>query len=349
MAWRYRKSFMPLPGVHITVGSPGSGNAVQVSLVLPTPQVDPVTPTIPSELSPILAPIRSAGSASLTTGNLLEFKQLLEQAHHLREDLAQDLARTKRHEKDASYELASWDRSWLKRTVFRRRYRALKEEVEILRGTHRELEKQQQQARLQTKVDIPPLATAAYARLKEAFVRLTSSQCIWDTIGQRSTNQIADRTSASRQVQRVRVHFRAGTCDLIDSQWQVPRLDNANGGDLFLYPAFILFFASGERFSLLEYRDLTIVTSVSQFIEDEQVPSEAKRIGSTWLKTNKDGTPDRRFKDNREVPIVEYGKMNLTTSTGMNEEYMVSNLAALAAFVAAFEAMKLALAGEAVD
>lgn len=349
MTWRYRKSFTPLPGVHITVGPPGSGAAIHVSLIQPTPRADPIAPTIPSELLPTLAPIRSASSASLTTDNLLEFKQLLEQAHRLREDLAQDLSRTKRHEKDASYELASWDRSWFKRTFFRRRYRALKEEVEVLGGTRRELEEQHQQARLQTRVDVHPLASEAFAKLGEAFVRLTSCQCIWDTIGQRSTNQIAERTAASRQIQRVRVHFRTGGCDLINSQWQVPRLDNANGGDLFLYPAFILFFASAEGFSLLEYRDLTIVTGVSQFIEDEQVPSDSKCVGSAWLKTNKDGSPDRRFKDNREVPIVEYGKMNLTTSTGMNEEYMVSNLAALQAFVAAFEAMKQALAGEAVD
>lgn len=105
-----------------------------------------------------------------------------------------------------------------------------------------------------------------------------------------------------------------------------------------------LYFASAERLPLLGYRDPTIVASVSQFIEDEQAPSEAKRIGRTWLKTNKDGTLDRHFKDNREVPIVEYGKMDLTSCTGMNEEYMVSNLAALSAFVAAFETMKQALA-----
>jgi hypothetical protein len=99
-----------------------------------------------------------------------------------------------------------------------------------------------------------------------------------------------------------------------------------------------------EAFALLEYKDVQLLSSPTRFIEEEPLPSDSKIVGETWAKTNKDGTPDRRFKDNYQIPIAQYGKLSLTSGTGMNEEYMVSNLERTESFAKAWSELANAVA-----
>ena len=64
---------------------------------------------------------------------------------------------------------------------------------------------------------------------------------------------------------------------------------------------------------------------VTRFVETDPVPKDAKIIGQTWLKVNKNGTPDKRFKNNRQVPVCEYGKILVTSNSGLHIELMCSN------------------------
>ena len=40
--------------------------------------------------------------------------------------------------------------------------------------------------------------------------------------------------------------------------------------------------------------------------------------------TNKKGGPDKRFKDNRELPVVLYERLMFTSTTGLREYFDVS-------------------------
>jgi hypothetical protein len=63
----------------------------------------------------------------------------------------------------------------------------------------------------------------------------------------------------------------------------------------------------------------------SQFREDEMVPSDSEEIGSTWLKVNKDGGPDKRFKANRKIPIMKYCQIKIKSTDGFSFTIMTSN------------------------
>ncbi|TDE35441.1 hypothetical protein E1B25_17530 [Antarcticimicrobium sediminis] len=41
----------------------------------------------------------------------------------------------------------------------------------------------------------------------------------------------------------------------------------------------------------------------------EAAPSDATMVGQTWKYVNKNGSPDRRFKDNRQLPICLFQEM----------------------------------------
>jgi hypothetical protein len=72
------------------------------------------------------------------------------------------------------------------------------------------------------------------------------------------------------------------------------------------------------------YKDLRIDTESTRFIEEEGVPSDAKVVDKTWKYVNKRGGPDKRFKDNRELPVCLYDQIDFTSSTGLKERIQVS-------------------------
>jgi len=72
------------------------------------------------------------------------------------------------------------------------------------------------------------------------------------------------------------------------------------------------------------YEQLRIVSSDTRFIENEGVPSDSKVVGRTWQYVNKSGGPDKRFKNNRELPIALYEEIHFSSSSGLNEVIQVS-------------------------
>jgi hypothetical protein len=48
---------------------------------------------------------------------------------------------------------------------------------------------------------------------------------------------------------------------------------------------------------------------------------------------NKSGGPDRRFANNRQLPILRYAELKLQSSTGLNELIQTSNVQSADAFV----------------
>ncbi len=80
----------------------------------------------------------------------------------------------------------------------------------------------------------------------------------------------------------------------------------------------------GKQVGAVSYDALQIDVSVSRFVEREGVPSDARVVGQTWKYVNKTGGPDRRFKDNPQIPIVEYEEISFRSATGLNERLQVS-------------------------
>ena len=74
----------------------------------------------------------------------------------------------------------------------------------------------------------------------------------------------------------------------------------------------------------VNYNSLQVSVSPTRFIEDEGVPRDAEIVDKTWRYVNKSGGPDKRFKDNRQIPICRYEQISLSSSTGLNEILQVS-------------------------
>ncbi|QTW19993.1 DUF4236 domain-containing protein [Comamonas kerstersii] len=76
----------------------------------------------------------------------------------------------------------------------------------------------------------------------------------------------------------------------------------------------LLFQKSGV--GAVEYKNLSLEVADTRFHEDGVVPRDATIVGNTWRFVNNNGTPDRRFKDNKEIPICRYSNLQVATRQG---------------------------------
>ena len=59
--------------------------------------------------------------------------------------------------------------------------------------------------------------------------------------------------------------------------------------------------------------------SGTHFTETEHAPREAVLVDKAWAKSNKNGTHDKRSKDDRQLPVMLYGPFSLDGPGGMRE------------------------------
>lgn len=374
MGWRFRKSFSPLPGVRLTLSPSGISTSVGVGpfRVTASPRGPAFTATLPgtgisfrqslasqqvleppiaSELpitSPTLPPsgtrreeveaIQSAGSGSLTTPGLAEFKGMLEQARCEQAEIVKGLAQCRAHEISATGKLRSWQSGLLLRHLFKAKFEELHSIAEEATAHRKEMEEQERLSKLTTQLELPVGVVQTFHRLCDELAVLSKAQKIWDTVGERGVNRVKERSLALKAIDRKAVKFQLSKCVLIESKWSVPHLENANGGDIYFYPAFVLYIVTAESFALLEYKEVQLTFCRTNFIEDELIPPDARVVSSTWAKTNKDGSPDKRFNDNYQIPVVEYGQLLIDSTSGMREEYMISDATSAERFATAWNA-----------
>ena len=63
----------------------------------------------------------------------------------------------------------------------------------------------------------------------------------------------------------------------------------------------------GRHYADMPYSSCRVTGTATRFIEEGPVPRDGERIGITWKYVNKGGGPDRRYKNNPQLPIMRYG------------------------------------------
>jgi hypothetical protein len=104
--------------------------------------------------------------------------------------------------------------------------------------------------------------------------------------------------------------------------------------------------AAKQAFSVIDFHDVRHNATLMRFQEEEQVPHDSKVIGQTWAKANKDGSRDRRFANNYQIPIVAYASLSLKSNTGLWEDFQFSNPERLAPFLRAWDSFVTSFASD---
>lgn len=163
-------------------------------------------------------------------------------------------------------------------------------------------------------------AQQAYVALTEAFDRAASCNGKWhiDAGGNVETLAAWKRNAgAGRIVARQPTTLTYALRSFLKCNITPPAL--RVGKETLMFLPDVVLVVEKEKVGAVSYDALNIRYQDSQFIESEAVPADAEVISQTWQHPNKSGGPDRRFKDNRLIPICLYETAHLTSSNGLKE------------------------------
>ncbi|WP_242507302.1 hypothetical protein [Serratia liquefaciens] len=278
--------------------------------------------------------ISSASIEVLTSTSLLPLRDLIAKAREQKAEIKVDLQEALAEESKQKSELIR-RKSSMFRWFYKRRIAELETELPQTQAEISRLISWEDSTNIAMTFEYSDSSQRAYAAMVRAFDVLKSSIKKWDITADKATDQFAERTLATRSVNRHPVTFDFSSTDLVQFTGRAMRFENINGDDILLYPGVAVMPRADGAFALIDLRELEISAEHRGFHEEEGVPSDTSVAGHTWAKTNKNGSPDRRFKDNYQIPICVYGYITFQSQTGITEEYMVSNADAAQAFAEA--------------
>lgn len=287
--------------------------------------------------------ISSASVEVLTSSTLLPLKDLIAKAREQRAQVMADLRDAVVEEQKQSGELVRRKASFF-RWFYKRRIAEIEAELPVTQAEVSRLVSWEENTKISITFESDDASQRAYAAMVRAFDVLKASINIWDITADRATDQFSERTLAARSVDRHPVTLDFSSTDLIKFSGSAMRFQNVNGDDILLYPGVAVIPRADKAFALIDIRELKIHAERRGFHETDEVPGDTTVAGYTWAKANKDGSPDRRFTDNYRIPICIYGNITFKSTTGVTEEFMVSNADAAQAFADTVRRYQAALA-----
>jgi hypothetical protein len=169
-----------------------------------------------------------------------------------------------------------------------------------------------------------------YQHMVDACSGLASAQAIWRIVQQGQTANPYQRkvnAGAGTLVNRIPGHAHLTGPKVLVTNVVVPTIEAGKTSVHFL-PERILV-RDQKHFTDVSYDILTVTPSITRFIESSAPPRDAAQVGTTWQYVNKNGGPDRRFSNNRQLPVMQYGELALSTSGGFRWELQASLVSAL--------------------
>lgn len=165
-------------------------------------------------------------------------------------------------------------------------------------------------------------AAQAFSRLQDAFKRFAACQRIWHVDAGARTSDWKRNAGAGFLERRSEISAVFTSPPKVQCNLDVPNI-RARRDTLYLLPDRLLIYDS-SGVGAVPYMDLRAQSATTRFIETEQVPGDSVQVGTTWRYVAKNGGPDRRFNNNRQLPIMSYGELKLSSGSGLNEQFQCS-------------------------
>jgi hypothetical protein len=175
----------------------------------------------------------------------------------------------------------------------------------------------------------------ALARAFDALARCTH---VWRIPLEKQEADWKRNAGAAKTVERKRIALTRGNPLLVKSNIEFLLLPLGKE-TVYLTPDAILVIA-GSDIAGLSYGDVQVDCRQTRFIEDGTPPSDATVVGETWQYLNRSGGPDRRFKNNRQLPICLYGEIDFRSASGLNERIHSSRVDVSEGFASTAAAMR---------
>lgn len=86
-----------------------------------------------------------------------------------------------------------------------------------------------------------------------------------------------------------------------------------------------LFVRQKRKFRAVDYNSISIRSQYCNFVESQKVPSDTQVIRMAWEHSNNDGSRDRRFSNNRQLPVCKYIETKIESQSGLLIVFLISD------------------------
>lgn len=159
--------------------------------------------------------------------------------------------------------------------------------------------------------------------LDQAMNLLMNNRMVWQVKTIQRNSSVKTNAGASRSVDRKVVRFQKKKPYFLKTDATCYHIKLISD-DVFILPDRLI--VKGKKgLGVVEYEELDIGVGSVNFIEDTAPPEDAAVIGYTWQYVNKNDSPDKRYKNNRQLPRCNYGSIAFKSATGLDVLLYISN------------------------
>lgn len=194
--------------------------------------------------------------------------------------------------------------------------------------------------------EVDDAPAARFSALVDAHTAASKSKKIWhmNSAARLSDLQTRKRNAgAGHLVNREEVSTSNRGPKVLKTNIAIPSF-TSKSRSIFWLPDRVLVLQKG-KFADIPWSDVHAGFNYSRFIEDGRVPSDADVVDRTWRYVNKGGGPDKRYKDNKQLPVCRYGDLILTADNGFRVEWQFSAADAPKPMVIAIDQVKVDFPG----
>jgi hypothetical protein len=189
-----------------------------------------------------------------------------------------------------------------------------------------------------------PELEKSYGLLHEWALQLAGCAKVWHIEAQAHVRDRKYHAGANQLVRRKNTTVRKGEPPYLKTNVETVAIQ-VGTQVLHFFPDRVLIY-DARGVGAVGYRALDLSVRRARFIESEGVPSDASVVDQTWAYVNKNGGPDRRFKNNRALPVCAYDELSIQSAHGLNEVIQLSRCDVAEGFVAAVRALAYRLPAE---
>lgn len=186
--------------------------------------------------------------------------------------------------------------------------------------------------------DLDDGAIAPFQKFTEEFDHVRSVNQIWNVDTAEDTSDWKRNAGAGRLLSRKAASLTYSVPRVVRTNVSVPAIIGGRQ-NVYFFPDVVLI-VEASRAGALSYEQLEVLWSMTVFIEDGSVPGDAEIVGHTWRFVNKNGGPDRRFNNNRQLPKALYLQMGLSSAEGLRKILHFSRVVDHTGFDAALDGLR---------
>lgn len=178
--------------------------------------------------------------------------------------------------------------------------------------------------KLRFEYEVEPGMLDEYNKHREMLLSLNNNDKIWQILQFQNATNLKANGGAARNIRRKPFKFTNKIPYYINTNIDVFQM-KLNKETLIILPDKVIIIR-GLKVAAIDFSSLDIKIDAVKFIENQVVPKDATIIDYTWQFVNKNGTPDKRYKNNRKLPVCLYGDVFITSKEGINVELQCSSI-----------------------